>query len=616
MAISYAARERAYVAAPRRGPVTRLLEDERWLGALLLLPTAVLLALFIAYPFAKGVLLSVTDARVGVPGTFVGLQNFIALAHDGIFREAVWNTFIYTGVTTVFKLALGLWLALLLNRHFRGKALTRAFVLLPFIIPTVLSTFAWKWMFDPTFSVINWTLYRLDIIDSRINWLGDPQLAMISIIIVNVWRGVPFYAISLLAGLQTISPELQEAAAIDGARPWQRFWHVTWPLLLPVTMVVVLFSVIQTFADFPGVRAHRRRTGQCHAPVRHLCLSDRGRDRAVERGRRRLARDVPGTAGRGDRPAALHPPRGDPLSHDRGRKVETLGVFLPSARRFRLHAAVPVLLDAGNDLPAGCRVVSPVDGAELHAVLDRASHFGPHQVPVHRDAVRHLDGQHAVHRARLHRDLAVLRPARGLCAVAPEISVRRQPRHRHLRDLSGAADAAVHPARRHHPQLSSRRHAVGAHPHLSDLPDSVLHLAAHGLFQGDPARTRGMCAHRRRHALESHGLHHLPDRGAGHPFGRDLRFHAVLERIHLCPGVPVVSRAEDGAGRRYLGADPRRRVLLGTADGGRIAGLDPGRDRVLVLRGALCRGADRLGERMKHRDAADSAVNLGASWRA
>lgn len=250
MAISYAVRERAYAGVPRRGPVTRLLEDERWLAALLLLPTAVLLGLFIAYPFVKGVMLSLTDSKVGVPGKFVGLQNFVALANDGIFLEAVYNTFLYTAVTTVFKLALGLWLALLLNRHFKGKALTRAFVLLPFIIPTVLSTYAWKWMFDPTFSVINWTLYRLDIIDTRINWLGDPHLAMISIIIVNVWRGVPFYAISLLAGLQTISPELQEAAAIDGARPWQRFWHVTWPLLLPVTMVVVLFSIIQTFADF------------------------------------------------------------------------------------------------------------------------------------------------------------------------------------------------------------------------------------------------------------------------------------------------------------------------------------------------------------------------------
>jgi multiple sugar transport system permease protein len=105
-------------------------------------------------------------------------------------------------------------------------------------------------MLDPTFSVINWTLFQLGIIRTRINWLGDPGLALISVIIVNVWRGVPFFAISLLAGLQTINPELEEAAAIDGARPWHRFWHITWPLLLPVTMVVVLFSVIQTFADF------------------------------------------------------------------------------------------------------------------------------------------------------------------------------------------------------------------------------------------------------------------------------------------------------------------------------------------------------------------------------
>ena len=250
MAITSYALTEPYARASRRGAITRLLEDERWLALALLLPTVLLLAVFIAYPFLKGVELSVTDAKVGVPGSFVGLHNFAVLANDSIFRTAVWNTFVYTGVTTVFKLALGLWLALLLNRHFKGKALTRAFVLLPFIIPTVLSTFAWKWMFDPTFSVINWTLFQLGLIHGRINWLGDPGLAMVSIIIVNVWRGVPFYAISLLAGLQTISPELHEAAAIDGARPWQRFWHVTWPLLLPVTMVVVLFSIIQTFADF------------------------------------------------------------------------------------------------------------------------------------------------------------------------------------------------------------------------------------------------------------------------------------------------------------------------------------------------------------------------------
>jgi multiple sugar transport system permease protein len=250
MTFTTVAAPRSYAGTPRRGPVTRLLEDERWLALLLLLPTVALLGVFIAYPFVKGVMLAVTDTKVGVPGHFVGLQNFEEVWNDSIFRVAVWNTCYYTVVTTIFKLALGLWLAVLLNRHFRGKAFTRAFILLPFIIPTVLSTLAWKWMFDPTFSVINWALFHVGIIHTRINWLGDPNLAMISVIIVNIWRGVPFYAISLLAGLQTISPELHEAAAIDGARAWQRFRHVTWPLLLPVTLVVVLFSVIQTFADF------------------------------------------------------------------------------------------------------------------------------------------------------------------------------------------------------------------------------------------------------------------------------------------------------------------------------------------------------------------------------
>jgi len=231
-------------------PRWRPLENEGNLAFLLLLPTLVLLGLFIAYPFLRGLLLSVTDAKVGVDGNYVGLENFARLVDDPIFHRVVWNTCFYTLVTTIFKLGLGLWLALLLNRSFRFKAFTRAFILLPFIIPTVLSTFAWKWMFDPTFSVLNWMLYKLGMITSAVNWLGDSDLAMLSIIIVNIWRGVPFFAISLLAGLQTISPDLHEAAAIDGAPPLKRFWYITWPLLLPVTMVVVLFSVIQTFADF------------------------------------------------------------------------------------------------------------------------------------------------------------------------------------------------------------------------------------------------------------------------------------------------------------------------------------------------------------------------------
>ncbi len=250
-------------------PKWRPLEDERWLGALLLLPTMVLLGLFIAYPFIRGILLSVTSARVGIPGEFVGFDNFARLFSDPIFFLVVKNTVWYTLITTIFKLSLGLWLALLLNRNFKFKAFTRAFILLPFIIPTVLSTFAWKWMFDPTFSVLNWFILKMClwkqwflglagivpagpscVVQAQFNWLGDADLAMWAIIVVNVWRGVPFFAISLLAGLQTISPDLAEAAAIDGAKPLQRFYYITWPLLLPVTMVVVLFSVIQTFADF------------------------------------------------------------------------------------------------------------------------------------------------------------------------------------------------------------------------------------------------------------------------------------------------------------------------------------------------------------------------------
>jgi multiple sugar transport system permease protein len=237
-------------ARRRMSLVARLLEDERVLGWLLLVPTITLLTLFIAYPFVKGVWLSLTSATVGNPGVYVGARNFAKIWNDTIFQRASYNTFVYTGVATVGKLALGMWLALLLNRHFRGKRLVRASMLLPFIVPTVLSTFAWQWMFDPTFSIFNWTLYHLGLITTRIGWLTDPTLALGSVIIVNVWRGMPFYAISLLAGLQTVSPELHEAAAIDGAGGWQRFWRITWPLLLPVTLVVTLFSVIQTFADF------------------------------------------------------------------------------------------------------------------------------------------------------------------------------------------------------------------------------------------------------------------------------------------------------------------------------------------------------------------------------
>ncbi len=236
--------------ASRRASLTRLLDGERFLAFLLLAPTVVLLAAFAAYPFVMGIWFALSNTSVGNPGHFIGVKNLVMAWSDSIFRQAFGNTFVYTFWANLFKLLLGMWLALMLNRHFRGKRLVRASMLLPFIVPTVLSTIAWRWMFDPTFSVLNWLLYRADFISVRLPFLSNPQWALWCAIAVNTWRGMPFFAITLLAGLQTINPELQEAASLDGANAWKRFWHVTWPLLKPVTLVVVVFSIIQTFSDF------------------------------------------------------------------------------------------------------------------------------------------------------------------------------------------------------------------------------------------------------------------------------------------------------------------------------------------------------------------------------
>lgn len=226
-------------------------ERREWLLAFwLLFPALFMLGLFVAYPFGRGIWLSLLNSVVGREGDFIGIQNYIKLWHDSIFRRTTLNTFIYTGAATILKLAIGMAVALMMDRLIKFKRILRASMLLPWIVPTVLSTLAWKWMFDPTFSIVNWIFYHLGLIQFRVDWLGGPVAAMCSVILVNVWRGMPFFAITLLAGLQTINPAVMEAATIDGANAWQRFWFVTWPLLLPITMVVFLFSVIMTFADF------------------------------------------------------------------------------------------------------------------------------------------------------------------------------------------------------------------------------------------------------------------------------------------------------------------------------------------------------------------------------
>ncbi|MBI1801442.1 MAG: sugar ABC transporter permease [Chloroflexi bacterium] len=224
------------------------LNREDVLGYLLLLPVLTILGVFVAYPFVYGVWLAFTDTTIVHAGKFTGLDNLQRLLDDSIFQQAASNSFIYTGVTTVFKLALGLAMAAVLNIRFRGNRFVRAATLLPWIIPTVLSTLAWKWMFDASFSVFNYVLASVGILGPT--WLGVWPWPMVSIIVVNIWRGMPFYGISFLAGMQTIPQELYEAATIDGASAWSRFMHITLPLLRPVITVVLLLSTILTFADF------------------------------------------------------------------------------------------------------------------------------------------------------------------------------------------------------------------------------------------------------------------------------------------------------------------------------------------------------------------------------
>jgi multiple sugar transport system permease protein len=258
MAVRPASMARPAPVTGRPLAVRRFLEREGIFSWVMLAPGVLFLLAFVAYPFFYGIFLSMQDRRVASAGTFVGLANFVTQMHDPVFWQVTRNTFVYTIVATLLKMVGGLAMALVINQHFRGRNFVRAFLLLPFIVPTVLSTVAWMWIFDPTFSIVNWTLRNTGLITQNFSWLGNATMAMVSIIVVNTWRGLPFYGITLLAGLQTISPDLYEAAAIDGASVTQRFWHITMPVLKPILIIVTMFSVIFTFSDFqlPYILTH------------------------------------------------------------------------------------------------------------------------------------------------------------------------------------------------------------------------------------------------------------------------------------------------------------------------------------------------------------------------
>jgi multiple sugar transport system permease protein len=261
---------------------SRLMVNRDWLGFWFMVPAAGFLVLFLAYPLALGIAYSFTDAKIGQDiwsAKFIGIENYVYLIGemecslgkflraavnwrwaecpiigDDQFHLAVFNTLFYTIVASVLKFAIGLYLAVLLNNHLPFRAVIRAIVLVPFIVPTVLSAIAFWWIFDPQFSIVSWSLKQMGAIDQNIDFLGDGWNARWSVIFANVWRGVPFIAITLLAGLQTVPPSLYEASTIDGASRWQMFRHITYPLLTPIIAVVMTFSVLFTFTDFQLIK--------------------------------------------------------------------------------------------------------------------------------------------------------------------------------------------------------------------------------------------------------------------------------------------------------------------------------------------------------------------------
>ncbi len=230
-----------------RGTVTR---QRLRFGYSLLAPGVLFMAVLVGVPFFFALYLSISDASVGQPvARFVGLQNFEAVFQDSVFRLALRNTVVFTAIAGIFKALLGTLLAFLLIQEVRGKKLVRSLVVLPWTLPVAISALAWKWMFDPQFSAVNWVGTRLHLIHGWPNWLGEPGLAMASVIAVNVWRGFPFAAIVLVAGMSAVPLEIIDSAKVDGANFFLRFHYVIIPIIAPILFVGLLFDTVFTLSD-------------------------------------------------------------------------------------------------------------------------------------------------------------------------------------------------------------------------------------------------------------------------------------------------------------------------------------------------------------------------------
>jgi ABC-type sugar transport system permease subunit len=241
----------AAIGRRHRDPLARVLGPDYRLGYLFVAPIALSVLALVAYPFCYAIYLSLTHKLVGMPPIFVGMENYVRLAEDGFFRRAVANSFIFTFGSVIFKLLLGMIMALVLTTNVRFRAFWTGVLLIPWVAPTVVSALNFLWIFDGSLGVLNYLLVKVfHILPQGVGWLSEPGTAMASVIGVNVWRGFPFFGISFLAGMKAIPGELYEAAAVDGANALQRFFHVTLPGIRNIAIIVVLLSTIWTFNDF------------------------------------------------------------------------------------------------------------------------------------------------------------------------------------------------------------------------------------------------------------------------------------------------------------------------------------------------------------------------------
>ncbi len=219
----------------------------------LVAPVVLLILGLVAYPFLFAVWVSFTDMVVGSAGNFIGFKNFQYLAGTATFWAAIWNTITIVLVSDALKLAIGLGLALLVHQNLPGRGLFRSFLMLPWAMPAFVAFLTWRVLYQPIGGGINLILNQTGLYEGTVDWLGTRQTAMASVIIASVWRGFPFWFVSILAALQSVPKELHEAAIVDGATAWQRFWNVTIPGILPVIIVTTLLSSIWTANGFEHV---------------------------------------------------------------------------------------------------------------------------------------------------------------------------------------------------------------------------------------------------------------------------------------------------------------------------------------------------------------------------